>query len=92
MVDMNIDRVLARLNALELQADLDGIEERVLARILSRPTFGSKLGATMCAATFALIFGVMSATFSASEVTPTSLAPLGAPGPFAPSSLLMSPR
>lgn len=90
----DIDSALARFAGAEPHAGLTGLEDRVMSAIASRPSpSGLAIGTTLSAAAFALMLGIVSNAVPSSEARAASpLAPLGAPSPLAPSSLLLGSR
>lgn len=87
---MNIDDALARLAAGTPHSGLAGMEERVLEAISHQPAPSHGTGATLAAAGLALVLGVLSNIVPSTHAQAAqSLAPFGAPGPLAPSSLLV---
>lgn len=84
-----IDDALQALGRVPDHAAMNGIEDRVLASIDARRRQRLDARTTMALAVGALLIGVGSATVpyrSATASTPSSFA---APGPLAPSSLLL---
>ncbi len=90
----DIDSALARFAGAEPHAGLAGLEDRVMCAIASRPSSsGLAMGASLSAAAFALVLGIVSNAVPPAEARAASpLAPFGAPSPLAPSSLLLEPR
>ncbi|MBN9554454.1 MAG: hypothetical protein J0H61_07260 [Alphaproteobacteria bacterium] len=90
----NIDNALARIAGAETHPGLAGLEDRVMSAIEGRPpSSGLAVGATLSAAAFALVLGIVSNAVPSAEARAAStLAPFGAPSPLAPSSLLLEPR
>ena len=90
----DIDSALARFAGAEPHAGLAGLEDRVMSAIASRPpSSGLAIGASLSAAAFALVLGIVSNAVPPAEARAASpLAPFGAPSPLAPSSLLLEPR
>lgn len=88
-MNTNIDDALARLAADAPHRGLAGLEDRVLSAIASQPTATIGTGTALVAMGLALTLGVFSNVVPASDAQAApALAPLGAPGPLAPSSLL----
>jgi hypothetical protein len=90
----DIDSALARFAGAKPHAGLAGLEDRVMSAIASRPpSSGLAMGASLSAAAFALVLGIVSNAVPPAEARAASpLAPFGAPSPLAPSSLLLEPR
>lgn len=92
-MNSNIDDALSRIAAMEAHPGLVGLEDRVMLVLAAQPPRGLALGATLGAAAFALSLGLASNAVPSTEARATSAsAPFGAPGPLAPSSLLLEPR
>lgn len=90
----NIDTALRRMAEAEPHPGLAGLEGRVMSAIAGRPaSSGLAFGATLSAAAFALVLGIVSNAVPPVEARAAStLAPFGAPSLLAPSSLLLEPR
>ena len=86
---MDLDAVLMRLAQAPTPASLDGIEDRVLARIAVRPAARAGMGIGAMAITAALVMGICGAGVPAKEASAASLSPLGPVSPLAPSTLLV---
>jgi hypothetical protein len=85
---MDLDAILMRLAQAPMPAGLEEMEDRVLARIASRPARASMgLGFVTIAA--ALVMGILGAGMPVREASAASLAPLGPVSPLAPSTLLV---
>ncbi len=92
-MNFNIDDALARLASDAPHRGLTGLEDRVLSAIASQPAATIGTGTALVAVGLALTLGVVSNVVPAAEVQAAPvLAPLGAPGPLAPSSLLAEAR
>lgn len=87
----DIDDLLARLARQPAPQALDGLEDRVLARIASdrASRVGPGLGVIAVAA---LTIGVIGAGLPASPGAAAALSPFGANAPLAPSTLLVGAR
>lgn len=92
-MNTNIDDALARLASDAPHRGLMGLEDRVLSAIASQPAATIGTGTALMAMGLALTLGVFSNVVPAANAQTSSvLAPLGAPGPLAPSSLLTEAR
>ena len=92
-MNSNIDTALTRIAEAGPHPGLAGLEDRVMFAIASQPPHSLAIGASLSAALFALVFGVVSNAVPPDEARAAStLAPFGAPSPLAPSSLLLEPQ
>lgn len=85
---IDLDDALSRLATSAPHRGLVGLEDRILGALASSRAAGIGAGATLAAMGFALALGAMSNLAPVSEARASSLAPLGAPSPLAPSTLL----
>ena len=85
----DLDAVLKKLARAPAPASLDGIEDRVLARIAARPAVRVGMGVGAMTIAVALVMGMVGAGVPAKEADATSLSPLGPGSPLAPSTLLV---
>jgi hypothetical protein len=89
MQDM-LDTNLARLTAQPVPVGLDGLEDRVLARIAAAPPAGSGRSIRLLGGALALLLGVASGGMLAPDATAAhAAAPIGLDGALAPSTLLL---
>lgn len=92
-MNTNIDDALARLASDAPHRGLAGLEDRVLSAIASQPAATIGTGTAFMAVGLALTLGIFSNVVPAADAHAAPvLAPLGAPGPLAPSSLLTEAR
>lgn len=85
----DIDEALRRLAQAPAPPGLEGLEDRVLARIAAQPAAHTGLGLGALTIAAALVMGVAGAGVPGqSAAAMTSLAPLGPNSPLAPSTLL----
>jgi hypothetical protein len=86
----DLDAMLTKLAMAPVPAGLDGMEARVLARIVARPMARVGMGIGAMTIAIALVMGIVGAgvpTQQASAMSPLSL--LGPASPLAPSTLLL---
>ena len=86
---MDLDAVLMRLAQAPVPASLDGMEDRVLARVAARPAARAGLGVGAMTIAAALVMGIFGAGVPAKEASAASLSPLGPVSPLAPPTLLV---
>lgn len=89
----NVDSALTRIAETGPHPGLVGLEDRVMLAIASQPPHSLATGASLSAALFALVLGVVSNAVPPDEArAPSTLAPFGTASPLAPSSLLLEPQ
>ena len=84
----DLDELLGRLARAPTPVALDSLEDRVLARLKSKPSARNGIGLGVATALAALMMG-MAGGVPASATGISPLAPLGPAAPLAPSSLLL---
>lgn len=87
----DLDAMLTRLAHAPVPLALDEIEDRVLARIASRPAAQAGLGVGVLGVAMALAMGVVAGGAPAPAHAVSSLSPLGPDSSLAPSTLLGEP-
>jgi len=85
---MDIDAALGQIARQAPEADLSGLDGRVLASIADGPSRSAARRAALAGAGFALLLGVAGGVSPAPEARASSEAPIGVPGALTPSTLL----
>ena len=88
----DIDLILGRVRAAPLPSELANLDDAVLGALASRPASGTVVRSIGMAAAAALAVGIIGGIPAGKDQAVAAVAPLGAPSPLAPSSLLVGDR
>lgn len=88
-MDFDIDGALGRIWQQDPHPGLDGLEDRVIILITERSARTMAMRTTVAGVGFALLLGVFSGIYPASEARASQLALFGVSSPLAPSDLLL---